>query len=111
MLSTAVGSGIRTALASGTPSGSDGDAFQPLGACSRSIFRLSRVSECLLTSNLAEVKLLLLSSRMVGGASAAEVSVKSLSSEDDLLRIEIGDYPHPETSKREQQERTWKVRR
>lgn len=70
MLSTAVGSSIRTPLTSKTSSDGDGDAFQPLGACSRSTFRRSRVSECLLKSNLAEVKLLLLSCSPVSGGSA-----------------------------------------
>ena len=59
-------------------------------------FRRSSVSECLFTSNLAEVKLLLFSSWLLGGPSAEKASVNSSSSEEDLLRIELGDKLHPE---------------
>ena len=75
MLSTPVDSGIKTALVFRSPSGKDGEDLQPLemdlvGEVSFSIFRLSRVSDCLVTSNLAEVKVFLLSSLPLGRGSA-----------------------------------------
>ena len=67
ILSTSGDSGTKAALILESPSGRAGEGFQPLGMDFVRVevfsnFRLSRVSECLLTSNLAEVKLLLLSS-------------------------------------------------
>ena len=76
IVSTSVGSGNRTALLLLSASGSDGEDFHPLGMdlageCdSFSLFRLSSVSECLLTSYLADVKVLLLSSCAAGWGSA-----------------------------------------
>lgn len=95
-------SGARGIL--GRPSRSPAADFQPLQAGGvgngiLSTFRRSSVSECRFTSNLADVKLLLLSFWWlgVGGAPSAEmVSVDSSSSEEDLLRIELGDELHPE---------------
>lgn len=95
-------SGARGTL--GRASRSPVAAFQPLEAEAvgdgiLSAFRRSSVSECLFTSNLAVVKLLLLSFWWlgVGGAPSAEkVSIISSSSEEDFLRIELGIELHPE---------------
>lgn len=67
MLSTSEGSGTKVAAVFVSSVDRPGDSFRPLEPDFAtvgilSIFRLSRVSECLLTSTLAEVKLFLLSS-------------------------------------------------
>ena len=108
MLSTSEGSDTKVAAIFVSSVGRPGEGFQPLEldfviAGILSIFRLSRVSECLLTSNLAEVKLFLLSSC---GGSVARDSMKSRSSaSNDLLRIEGGDLLHSESLKREEEGR------
>ena len=82
--------------------------FQPLDTDSvgdgiLSAFRRSNVSECLFTSNLAEVKLRLLSSWWLGGPSAGKASVDSSSSEEDFVRIELGGGLHSEGKRSEKE--------
>ena len=67
MLSTSEGSDTKVAAVFASSTDRPGEGFQPLEPDFTtvgilSIFRLSRVSECLLRSNFAEVKLFLLSS-------------------------------------------------
>lgn len=115
MSSASEGSVTKTSFVFECSSCRDGEVFQPLdmGFASGGIlssFRLSRVSECLLTSNLAEVKLLFLSSLLEGGGSAFCGSVKLRSSEsDDLLRIASGRSLHSESGKREEEGRLQKA--
>ena len=66
------------------------------GAMALSTFLLSRVSECLLTSYLAEVKLLL-SSPSTGCGEVARIAWRSCSSSssvesNDLVRIELSQH-------------------
>ena len=79
-----------------------------------SLFLLSSVSECLVTSNLAEVKLLFLpSSSDPRDSGTITSSLSSPSVEpDDLLRIESGDEMHPSDTRFNCQRRSnWRGRR
>ena len=112
MLSPSEGSDTSVAAVFVSSVDRPGEGFQPyfVTVGILSIFRLSRVSECLLMSNLAEVKLFLLSSWPVAGGSVVRDSVKSRSSaSNDLLRIEGGDSLHSERVECEEEGRVEKA--
>ena len=77
------------------------EGFQPSGgicadAYDFSTFLLSRVSECLITSYLAEVKLLLMPLDSEGDsvATASPVTLSSAAEPEDFVRIELSGQLH-----------------